>query len=215
MAKLNKSTGVPKPKETKEDIVRTPDQLEVYHRTQAQDSSWRTGITEEAAINFDGMMSDPMQLPKEAKDMEERKRFKFRWVSKQNLQNALNYPVPRKWWIVNSTQPDSSLTKHCSKMTGAIELNDCVLCFKRWDHYAAERGIVMARAEASDRGGDLGEFAQEKSDDKVVVQSSNKSFTRKQDVVVGAEVGNSEKIEVNQNFEGVSGLVDEAPDVRE
>jgi hypothetical protein len=197
----------------KPDVARTPEQLALHQKVMAQDDSWRTGITEESTIEYFKTMVDPLAFPEAVRKLEDRKVYKFRWIDKRNLPNALSRPVPMRWWIVNSTQPDSTLAPLIDSLSGAIEMNNCVLCFKRWDHYVSDRKIVEARSEASARGADLKEFAANKSDERVSITAGNKSFTKADDVVVGAEIGaDATKVEMEQDFEGISNLVDTGPD---
>lgn len=128
-------------KETTETTL-TADERALADRLSSGDTSWKT-ITEGDIVDF-SLAKDQYELPKEAQDMQDKKKFAFRWVEAdpKRIDQVRALDPPAKWWICNAMNTPF-LAKYCDPMHGGIQRLDQILVFKPWWMHRAYQDAKM------------------------------------------------------------------------
>jgi len=133
----------------------TSEERSIVDRVQSEDDDWKSFNFEE--ISDFSLSEDPMKLPEWAKKLQDRKKYAFRWFERdaKRLDEVKSWSRPKKWWVVNSMQPEPSINKDVDPIFGCILKNGQVLHFKLWEEHRAYQDIKMQGAKAKDAAGDI------------------------------------------------------------
>ena len=95
------------------------------------------------------LAADPLKLPPEAQDRQDRKEFAFRWCERtpKRVAELTNAAAPLKWWIANSTTAPY-LKKYVDPTIGGICRMDQLLLLKPWHLHQKVKDAVNASAKA-------------------------------------------------------------------
>lgn len=147
----------------------TAEEAAIFQRIKSEDREWET-ISEDEVLDY-SLSDDPFKFPKAAIELMDAKKLAFRWITRKNerIDEIRNFPVPRKWWIVNaSTVPE--LADDVDPILGCVTLIDQLLVFKPYWMYEAENKMKAEMADTKDQAGDL------KSKDKMSIDGSGSEF---------------------------------------
>jgi len=166
---VTKKTEVKETKIKQQPKNLTAEEAAIFQRIRSEDRGWET-ISEEETLDY-SLADDPFKFPEAAIKLMDAKKLAFRWITRKNerIDEVRNFPVPRKWWIVNaSTVPE--LADDVDPILGCVVLLDQLLVFKPFWMYAADKKREQEMAEIKDQAGDL------KSKDKVSIDESGSEF---------------------------------------
>ncbi|MCK4240811.1 MAG: hypothetical protein KAX30_04250 [Candidatus Atribacteria bacterium] len=195
---------VTKKTETKETKIKTQpknltaEEAAIFQRIKSEDREWET-ISEDETLDY-SLADDPFKFPKVAIELMDAKKLAFRWITRKNerIDEIRNLPVPRRWWIVNtSTVPE--LANDVDPVLGCITLLDQLLVFKPYWMYKAENKMKAEMADTKDKAGDL------KSKDKMSIDESGSEFLagKQHKIGKGDEVQFHETTQENEEGEPV------------
>jgi hypothetical protein len=141
--------GTPQKKEDVKPTVLTNDEQALANRVAGSSAEWQT-INEREVEDF-SLSEDPFKLPEPAKKLQDEKKFKFRWFSRnpQRVDEVKNFAKVRRWWVVNRVQPMvGAFDDFVDGSTGGIHCLDQLLFFKPWWLWEAEQKVDRRLAEA-------------------------------------------------------------------
>ena len=133
----------------------TPDQQAIADRSNAQDKQWHT-ISEDDLNDF-SLMTNILDLPKEAASLQEREIYAFCWRERTaDRIDELTRSVapPLRWGIVNKTTVPE-LGEYVDPMLGCIPRLDQILLYKPWAHHIIVQKAKMELAEVGLNTGSL------------------------------------------------------------
>ena len=125
----------------------TPDERALVDQISRSKDDWST-ITEESMLDF-SLSEDPLRLPPEAKERQDRKEFAYRWCERtpKRVAELTNASAPLKWWVANSvTAP--YLKKYVDPTVGGILRLDQLLLLKPWNLHQKVKDAVNESAKA-------------------------------------------------------------------
>ena len=133
----------------------TPEEMAIASLVGASDNSWAT-IGEESTLDY-SLGKDAFELPEPARKLEQKKQFKFRWITRtpDRLRQITSKEPPLKWWPVNRVQPASGAFDRFIDTTGCVPREDQMLVFKPWWMFEKERAYKQGLADNVDASGDL------------------------------------------------------------
>ncbi len=120
----------------------TPEERAIAARVAASEPEWET-ITEESMGDF-SLAAAPYPLPKEAKEMQERREYAFRWAEAKSsrMDELKSLPPPAKWWPANATTTPY-LKQYVDPAHGGIQSQDQILFVKPWRMHQAHQDAKM------------------------------------------------------------------------
>ena len=125
----------------------TPDERALVDQITRSKDDWST-ITEESMLDF-SLAEDPLKLPAEAKQRQDRKEFAYRWCERtpKRVAELTNAAAPLKWWVANRvTAP--YLEKYVDPTVGGILRLDQILLLKPWAMHQKVKDAVNDSAKA-------------------------------------------------------------------
>jgi hypothetical protein len=139
----------------KKPINLTPEQRAIADRADLQDKAWHT-IREDELNDF-SLMTNILDLPKVAAEMQKRKIYAFSWRTRtperiDELTRSVNPPL--RWGLVTRTTIPE-LKDLIDPMLGCIPRLDQVLMYKPWAHHMIVQEAKMELANAGLNTGSL------------------------------------------------------------
>ena len=116
-------------------------------RASATEREWER-IDAEQVADF-SLSRAPYELPAAARELQERKKFVFRWIEDSlfRLKEVMRLEVPMRWWPCNSTSTPF-LKRECSaSLDGAVHCKDQILVFKPYWMHQKYLEIVQGLSE--------------------------------------------------------------------
>jgi hypothetical protein len=156
---FQKKTPAPAAVEEKQSVITTatmtPEEVAIAQLVASQDDSWST-IDERSIFDY-SIGKDAFELPEPARKLEQKKQFKFRWITRspERLRQITAKEPPLKWWPVNRVQPSSGAFDRFIDVTGCVPREDQMLVFKPWWMFEKERAFKQGLADNTDASGDL------------------------------------------------------------
>jgi len=185
----------------------TPEQSAIAARVAAQsnDDEW-LHVSEDDMNDF-SLSTNPWDLPKEAKKLQDEKRFAFKFAERTPSridQLTRSQQPPLRWGIVNSVQLPE-LAHLVDPITGGVCVGGQILLFKPWAHHAKVKGakqrLVDGNAEARSLAGAAAKLSS--PDGKIQAETGAQHKIGNRDVVVQAE----DPQDIGIGAEGVEDLV--------
>ena len=132
----------------------TPEEQAIAARVLGDSFDLSTG--EDSIVDYAFYGRDMMELPPPAKKMRDEKKYSFRWVERKpaRMDQVKNKPRPFRWWLCNSTNTPF-LKKYLDPVLGGVIREDCILMFKPWEDYEAEKAYKRSLADALDQSGNM------------------------------------------------------------
>lgn len=155
---FQKKTPAPAAAEEKQSVITTTmsqEEAAIAQIVAAADDSWST-IDERSILDY-SFGKDVFELPEPARKLEEKKQFKFRWITRtpERLRQITSKEPPLKWWPVNRVQPFGDAFDRFIDVTGCVPREDQMLVFKPWWMFLKERAYKQGLADNTDASGDL------------------------------------------------------------
>jgi len=147
--------------------VMTPEQRAIAERIAGETDDWKM-LTERDMEDF-SLMENPFKLPPPAQKMVDEKKFKFRWAERkpERIDYLKNLPVPRRWWLCNSTGTPF-LKKYFDPIIGAVVNLDQILLFQPYWMFEKYREILAEMSEQQTQQGEVHKRDGMKDDEKGV-----------------------------------------------
>lgn len=125
----------------------TADERALVDQISRSKQDWQT-ITEESMLDF-SLSEDPLKLPPEAKQRQDRKEFAYRWCERtpKRVAELTNASPPLRWWVANSTTAPY-LQKYQDPTIGGIIKLDHILLLKPWGMHQKVKDAVLASSKA-------------------------------------------------------------------
>ena len=171
----------------------TPDERALVDQITRSKQDWQT-ISEESMLDF-SLSEDPLKLPPEAKERQDRKEFAYRWCERtpKRVAELTNASPPLRWWVANAiTAP--YLSKYVDPTIGGIMRLDQLLLLKPWSLHQRVRNAVMEAAKAMyqsrelDKGG-AQKIASRDSRDHLKVLAGERAHIKGGDMTFEGETG--------------------------
>ena len=164
----------------------TPEQKAIADRADLQDKAWHT-IREDELNDF-SLMTNILDLPKAAVELQEKKIYAFCWRTRtperiDELTRSVNPPL--RWGLVTRTTIPE-LKDLIDPMLGCIPRLDHVLMYKPWAHHII---VQKAKMELADAGLNTGSLEgqkhqmQGKRDDVEVMTGQDQKISGKDDLM--------------------------------
>ena len=149
---------------------------------QSENVEW-LGLTD-ADIEDYSLSQDPYPLPKEAKELQDRKVKTFRWCERkiERVNELRNAPRPWKWWIANATTCPE-LSKHCDTITGGIHMRDQILLVKSYSDAQRVKAYKDELVESQQNALDLSKRRNGRFEDLVFQTGEQAKITDRDHVV--------------------------------
>lgn len=108
-----------------------------------KDDSW-LGLTDKDIEDF-SLAEDPFKLPKEAKKLQDEKKYAFRWCENKikRVMELRNLEVPFRWSIANGLNTPE-LARYVDGVTGGIHNRDQILLYKPFDMHMKAQSLKNA-----------------------------------------------------------------------
>lgn len=125
----------------------TPDERALVDQISRSSDDWTT-IREDEILDF-SLSEDPLKLPTEAKDRQERREYAYRWCERtpKRVAELTNAQVPLRWWVANSTTAPY-LQKYIDPTIGGVCRLDQILLLKPWGLHQKVKDAVLASSHA-------------------------------------------------------------------
>lgn len=169
----------------------TPEQQAIAARVAADgtDDGWLH--ISEADMNDFSLSVNPWDLPKDAKKLQDERRYAFRFCERTPSridQLTRSQAPPLKWGIVNATQLPE-LAHLVDPITGGVCVGNQILLFKPWAHHAKVKEAKARLAEGASRSQSLDGAALKLSsgDGKISATTGDSAKIGARDYVVAAE----------------------------
>lgn len=143
----NTQTESPEPKGTRSNSALTPDERALVDQISRQTTDWEQ-ITEDQIHDF-SLSEDPLKLPKEAQERQDRKEMAYRWCERtpKRVAELTNASPPMTWWVANGvTAP--YLKKYIDPTIGGVCKMDQILLLKPWNLHQKVKDAVAAASKA-------------------------------------------------------------------
>lgn len=125
----------------------TPEERALVEQVSRSTDDW-TAITEDDMLDY-SLAEDPLKLPPEAKQRQDRKEMAYRWCERtpKRVAELTNASPPLKWWVANSTTAPY-LQKYVDPTLGGICKLDQILLLKPWKLHQKVKDAVEGSARA-------------------------------------------------------------------
>lgn len=179
--------------QTAQTVALTPDERALVDQITRSKDDWHT-IREDEILDF-SLSEDPLKLPTEAKERQDRKEFAFRWCERtpKRVAELTNASPPLKWWVANATTAPY-LQKHVDPTIGGVCRLDQILLLKPWNLHQKVKDAVAASAKALynsrelEKGGSQ-KIASRDDRDHLAVVSGERAAVKGNDMVFNGEAG--------------------------
>ena len=170
----------------------TPEERALVDQISRQSDDW-TQITEDDLLDF-SLSEDPLKLPAEAKQRQDRKEMAYRWCERtpKRLAELTGAAAPLKWWVANTvTAP--YLHKYIDPTIGGVCRLDQILLLKPWKLHQKVKDAVADGAKALynsrelDKGG-AAKVGSHDSKDNIRPVGGERAAVRGSDAVFEGEV---------------------------
>jgi hypothetical protein len=169
----------------------TPEQSAIAARVAAQstDDDWLH--VSESDMNDFSLSTNPWDLPREAKKLQDEKRYAFKFAERTPAridQLTRSQQPPLRWGIVNSVQLPE-LAHLVDPINGGVCVGGQILLFKPWAHHmkvkAAKKQLSDGSAEERSLAGAASNLSS--ADGKIQAETGPQHKIGNKDVVVQAE----------------------------
>jgi hypothetical protein len=197
----------PKTKQSSPANTMTPEQQAIAARVanQGDDDGW-LHVTEDEMNDF-SLSVNPWDLPREAKKLQDEKRYAFRFCERTPSridQLTRSQQPPLRWGIVNAVQMPE-LAHLVDPITGGVCVGQQILLFKPWAHHAKVKAAKAQLADGAAKSQSLDGAAAKLStyDGKITATTGPDNKIGGRDIVVQAE----DPQDVGDGDKGVEDLV--------